>query len=95
MMLHLHALLLRAALAASCAGALAAPGLREPEARALELGSAPSAAPPFAAVELAELAELERTAGDLEHLRGGDLHLSTEETILVILGVAILIVLVA
>ena len=83
-------MLLRAALALACAAPLCASTLYEPEARTVELAAAP--APPF---ELAELAELERASGDLEHLRGGDLDLTTGETILIVIGVVILIVLVA
>ena len=85
-------MLLRAALALTCAAPLTASTLHEPEARAIELAAAPAPAPPF---ELSELAELERTSGDLEHLRGGDLNLTTGETILIIIGVVILSVLVA
>lgn len=93
MLHHANMPFLRAALVASCAAALVCTTSPEPKERA-----APAEDPAPAVsleLELAALERLEHEATDLEELRGGDLHFDTEETVLLVLGVVLLIVLIA
>jgi hypothetical protein len=96
-MFQLDTIVLRATLAVACASPLAFHAPVEPAPLVAGAGAAPPAACDQAAVpsELDQLAALERAAPDLEGLRGGDVHLSEGETVLVVLGIVILIVLIA
>ena len=95
-MLHLtHALVARAALAVACASALAAPAQLDPAPCVRAAEAAPPADVPPGLADMEQLAELESAGADLEHLRGGDWNFTTTETVLIILGVVILIILIA
>jgi hypothetical protein len=90
-------IVLRAALAAGCASALAFTAPLDPVPLVACADAAPAVACEEAAApsELDQLAALERAAPDLEGLRGGDVHLDSGETVLVVLGIVILIILIA
>jgi hypothetical protein len=82
--------LVRASLIGACAAPLV---VSAPDPRAAEPD--PLAAQVASAVDVEALSRLEREACDLEPLRGGDLHFDTEETVLLILGIVLIVVLVA
>jgi len=94
-MLHLtHAIVARAALAFAGASALAAPAQLNPAPCVRASEAVPAADVPPAATDLEQLAALERSATDLEDLRGGDANFTTAETVLLVIGVVILAILI-
>lgn len=95
-MLHLtHAIVARAALAVASVSAVAAPAQISPAPCVRPAEAVAAAEVPPGLANLEQLSELERSAGDLKDLRGGDWNFTTGETVLIILGVVILIAIIA
>jgi hypothetical protein len=94
-MLHLtHAIVARAALAVAGTSALVAPAQLNPEPCVRAADAVPAADVPPGLTDLEQLAALERSATDLEGLRGGDANFTTAETVLLVIGVVILAILI-